>query len=127
EVYPHDSANVVIEGVDSKGAGREVRVWLEFVPDSKGTVADIPDPGAPFSFHFGRSTSGVVKVGYQLDITNGTAKIGILSHPAHDVTVANSVGPVAIAYLFAGVTAPESFVGVGPQLRDVTLTDQGRV
>ena len=77
EIYPHESATVVLEGAASQS-----RVWLEFLNGEQTSIEGLPNETVAFSWSFGRNTPGVTNVGYQVEVINARPSIGISSTQA---------------------------------------------
>jgi hypothetical protein len=94
----------------------------------------LPDQTAgPYSFAFGRSTPGVVGVGYDVRIVDSPVRLGVTSTPgSHLLVVGRGQGPgdsgeIAVGYLMPGTTSPETISGLRPGYQAFTrLTHQSR-
>ena len=121
EIYPHESATVILEG-----AATNSRVWLEFLGGSESLIERLPDESTPFDWSFGRRTPAITNVAYHVEIIQAIPTIGIASHPGSRVTLRDTDAPVAIGYFLNDLETPQHIVGVGPLSRDVLLEHQGR-
>jgi tetratricopeptide (TPR) repeat protein len=121
EIYPEGNSNVRIEG-ERSGSG----VWLYFRPGSSAVLDNLP-ASHPYTFSFGRNTPGVTGIGYQVDVVQGNAGMGIFSFPRSKVTVRNNPTNVGLNYLFSDVTAPETLTGLQGGRQTRTYENQGRL
>jgi hypothetical protein len=124
EVSPHDAATVTIRGRDT-----QAMLWLEFRPGFRGLLQNLPSHDRPYSFTFGRNTPALTNVGYQVEVLDARARIGVNSHPRSDLTIRDNVGPVTIGFWLDGSDEPEVVSGLEADAAHPitrTVTHQGR-
>jgi len=121
EIYPHESATIVLEGAASQS-----RVWLEFLNGQQTLIEGVPNETVAFNWSFGRNTPGVTNVGYQVEVINAKPSIGISSHPGSQVTLKDTQTELAIGYFLSDITAPQQIANIGPGSHDIILNHQAR-
>jgi hypothetical protein len=122
EIYPSGAATVRISGPNSESG-----VWLDFGPGSQALLDQLPSLDAPMNFSFGRNTPSLTNVGYQIDVVNGYAGIGVQSHPGSKVTVRQNRQFLMLNYFFEGDKPVPVMTGPKPGVRQtLSLTDSSR-
>jgi len=121
EIYPHESATVVIEGAASQS-----RVWLEFLNGEHTSIEGVPNETVAFNWSFGRNTPNITNVGYQVEVINARPSIGISSHPGSQVTFKDTQTELAIGYFLSDITAPLQIANISPGSHDIVLNHQAR-
>ncbi|PYR70443.1 MAG: hypothetical protein DMF87_21165 [Acidobacteria bacterium] len=128
EIFVENQASVRVAG------GTDTTLWLPFDIGARATLT-LPDQSAgPYSWNFGRSTPGVVGIGYDVAIVDSLVRLGVNSRPWSQVTIVGTgkgppdgSGEISIGYSLNAVFTPQTISGLRPGYQAFTqLTHQGR-
>ncbi|MBI4346913.1 MAG: endo-1,4-beta-xylanase, partial [Elusimicrobia bacterium] len=106
EAYPSGAATLAVRGERS-----DTGVWLAFGDGQWGRLADLP-AGEVYTWRFGRATPAATNVGYQLEVENGHAGLGVIVQPGSDVTIRENPVAMGIAFAFQASTSPQGLSGL---------------